>query len=72
MDKPDDNCTECPESKSHVMINVINEDFWKWVVDITDPPRKRIKERGNDTKLATDHNSREEIQNIVEHNAWNN
>ena len=54
------------------MINFRNEDFWKWVVDITDPPRKRIKRRGNDTKLATDHNSREEIQNIVEHNAWNN
>ena len=54
------------------MINVRNEDFWKWVVDITDPPRKRIKERGNNTKLATDHNSGEEIQNIVEHNAWDN
>ena len=52
------------------MINVINEDFWKWVVDITDPPRKRIKRRGNGTKLATDHKSREEIQNIVENNAW--
>ena len=54
------------------MINVRNEDFWKWVVEITDPPRKRIKGRGNDTKLATDHNNREEIHNIVEHNAWNN
>ena len=50
------------KAKSHVMINFRNEDFWKWVVDITDPPRKRIKRRGNDTKLATDHNSREEIQ----------
>ena len=63
------------KAKSHVMINVRNEDFWKWVVDITDPPRKRIKGRGNDTKLATDHNhhnSREDIQNIVEHTAWNN
>jgi len=36
--------------------------FWKWVVEITDPPRKRIKGRGNDTKLATDHNSREKIK----------
>ena len=55
------------------MINVRNENFfWKWVVEITDPPRKRIKWRGNDTKLATDHNSLEEIQNIVEHTAWNN
>ena len=42
------------------------------MVDITIPPRKRIKGRGSDTKLATDHNSREEIQNIIEHNAWNN
>jgi hypothetical protein len=58
------------KAKSHVMINVINEDFRKWVVDITDPPRKRIKVRGNDTELATDHNSREKIQNIVEQNAW--
>ena len=57
------------KAKLHVMINVSNEDFWKWVVEITDPPRKRIKERGNDTKLATDHNSGEEIQNIVEQNA---
>jgi hypothetical protein len=40
------------------------------VVEITDPPRKRIKGRGNDTKPDTDHNSRDEIQNIVEHNAW--
>jgi hypothetical protein len=48
------------KAKSHVMINVRNEDFWKWVVDITDPPRKRIKGRGNDTKLATDHNSHEQ------------
>jgi predicted metal-dependent RNase len=54
------------------MSNFRNEDFWKWVVDITDPLRKRIKVRGNDTKLATDHNSREEIQNIVEHHAWHN
>ena len=60
------------KAKSHVMINVSNEDFWKWVVEITDPPRKRIKERGNDTQLATDHNSLEEIQNIDEHTAWNN
>ena len=60
------------KAKSHVMINVRNEDFWKWVVDITDPPRKCSKKRGNDIKLATDHNSREEIRNIVEHNAWNN
>jgi ABC-type molybdate transport system ATPase subunit len=60
------------KAKSHVMIYVRNEDFWRWVVEITDPPIKRIKVRGNDTKLATDHNSREEIQNIVEHNAWNN
>jgi len=61
------------KAKSHVMINVRNENFfWKWVVEITDPPRKRIKWRGNDTKLATDHNNREEIHNIVEHNAWNN
>ena len=63
------------KAKSHVMINFWNEDFWKWVVEITDPTRKRIKRRGNDTKLATDHyhhNSREEIQNIVEHTAWNN
>ena len=60
------------KAKSHVMINVRNKDFWKWVVDITDPPRKRIKRRGNDTKLATDHNNREEIHIIVEHNAWNN
>ena len=61
------------KAKSHVMINVRNEDFfWTWVVEITDPPRKRIKRRGNDTKLVTDHNSGEEIQNIVEHNAWNN
>jgi ABC-type molybdate transport system ATPase subunit len=60
------------KAKSHVMINVRNEDFWKWVVEITDPPRKRIKVRADDTKLATDHNSRKEIQNIVEHNAWNN
>ena len=51
------------------MINVSNEDFWKWVVEITDPPRKRMKRRGNDTKLATDHNSGEEIQNIFEQNA---
>ena len=54
------------------MINFRNEDFWKWVVEFTDPPGKCIKGRGNDTKLATDHNSREEIQNIVEHTAWNN
>ena len=55
------------------MINVRNEDFfWKWVVEITDPPKKRMKRRGNDTKLATDHNNHEEIQNIVEPNAWNN
>ena len=61
------------KAKSHVMINVRNENFiWKWVVEITDPPRKRIKGRGNDTKLATDHKSRKEIQNILEHNAWNN
>ena len=57
------------KAKSHVMINVRNEDFWKWVVEITDPPKKRIKRRGNDTKLAIDHNSGEEIQNIVEQNA---
>jgi hypothetical protein len=57
------------KEKSHVMINIKKEDFWKWVVKITDPPRKRIKGRDNDTKLATDHNNREEIQNIVEHNA---
>ena len=60
------------KAKLHAMINVSNEDFWKWVVEITDPPRKRIKRRGHDTKLATDHNNREEIHNIVEHNAWNN
>ena len=32
------------------------------MVEITDPPRKRIKRKGNDTKLASDHNSHEEIQ----------
>ena len=57
------------KAKSHVMINIRKEDFWKWVVEITDPLRKRIKGRGNDTKLATDQNSREEIHNIVKHNA---
>jgi hypothetical protein len=31
------------KAKSHVMINVRKEDFWKWVVEITDPLRKRIK-----------------------------
>jgi hypothetical protein len=40
------------------------------VVEITDPPIKRIKVRGDDTKLATDHKRREEIHNIVEQNAW--
>ena len=60
------------KAKSHVMINFRDEDFWMWVVDITDPLKKRMKRWGNDTKLATDHNSREEFQNIVEHNAWHN
>ena len=40
------------KAKSHVMINFRNEDFWKWVVEITDPPRKRIKGRGYDTKAS--------------------
>jgi hypothetical protein len=32
------------KAKLHVMINARNEDFfWKWVVEITDPPRKRIQ-----------------------------
>ena len=60
------------KAKSHVMINIRKEDFWKWVVEITDPPIKRIKVRADDTKLATDHNNSEEIQNIVEHHAWHN
>ena len=60
------------KAKSHVMIKFRNEDFWKWVVEITDPLRKRMKRRGNDTKLATDHNTGKEIQNIVKHNTWNN
>jgi hypothetical protein len=47
------------------MINVTNEDFWKLMVDNTDPPRRRIKRRGNYTRLATDHNNREEIQNTA-------
>ena len=41
------------------------------MVEITDPPRKRIKVRDNDTKLVTDHNSLKDIQIIIEHNAWN-
>ena len=53
------------------MINIKIKDFWKWVVEFIDPPRKRIKVRDNDTKLVTDHNSLKDIQIIIEHNAWN-
>ena len=60
------------KQNTHFMINIKIKDFWKWVVEIIDPPRKRIKVRDNDTKLATDHHSFKDIQIIIEHNAWNN